>query len=182
MPMPHAAGRLRGACAAAVVLALAACGGAETAVPDAQANAGTESAAQAHDVSAQTLGFDIQRFTIKTLGEAQDHVAAGLGAAGLDEAEVPRGDAGDRGELELAHPAGLAPGLQQAAELGGAGGGSGRLGHRRQGHARVVRIEEPMNDGTTRAHGFGELDLGHRNEANGRQRESVLLGESFDGW
>ena len=61
-------GRLGGACAAAAVLALAACGGGtDTASPDTQ-SAATDSGAQAHDASTQTFGFlrRIEKFTINT--------------------------------------------------------------------------------------------------------------------
>ena len=87
MTTPLGAGRLRGACAAAAVLALAACGGSGTdsAAPDVQASA-TESAAHAHDVSAQTFGFHIQRFTIKTLGNRADLISNG---DALVEVQVP---------------------------------------------------------------------------------------------
>ncbi len=76
-------GRLRGACAAAAVLALAACGGGGT------DNAGPETqAAQTHDASAQTNGLlrHIQRFTLKTLGNRADLISNG---DALVEIEVP---------------------------------------------------------------------------------------------
>ena len=72
-------GRLGGACAAAAVLALAACGGGtDTASPDTQ-SAATDSGAQAHDASTQTFGFlrRIEKFTIKTLGNRADVPAGG---------------------------------------------------------------------------------------------------------
>src|SRR5262245_5138045 len=83
MAMPHAAGRLGGACAAAAVLALAACGGgSDTTAPDSQATA------SAHDTSAQTFGFlrHIQRFTIRTLGNRADLISGG---DALVEVQVP---------------------------------------------------------------------------------------------
>jgi hypothetical protein len=78
------AGRLRGACAAAAVLALAACGGGnDTSATDTQATA----AAASHDVSTQALGgFQIQRFTIKTLGNRADLISNG---DALIEVQVP---------------------------------------------------------------------------------------------
>ena len=88
MPTPHVAGRLRGACAAAAVLALAACGGGGTdsTVPNVQAS--SAEAAQTHDASAQTFGhgFHIQRFTIKTLGNRADLISGG---DALVEVQVP---------------------------------------------------------------------------------------------
>ena len=79
------AGRLRGACAAAAVLALAACGGggSDSAASDAQA---TASAAASRDVSAQSFGFHIQRFSIKTLGNRADLISNG---DALVEVQVP---------------------------------------------------------------------------------------------
>ena len=86
MPTPTT-GRLGGACAAAAVLALAACGGSDPSPHDAQA-ATTESVAQAHDASTQTFGLlrRIEKFTIKTLGNRADLVSNG---DALVEVEVP---------------------------------------------------------------------------------------------
>ena len=52
----------------------------------------------------------------KLLGELQQHLAAGLRASGFQEAQVPRGDFGLAGEIELAHAAALAPVAQKIAD------------------------------------------------------------------
>jgi hypothetical protein len=54
----------------------------------------------------------------ESMGETQDHVAAGLGAAGLDEAQVARGDVGVDGELELAEAERATPDFEFLAEGG----------------------------------------------------------------
>ncbi|MCY1559255.1 hypothetical protein D9M68_962750 [compost metagenome] len=46
----------------------------------------------------------------------QEHLAAGLGAPGFDEAQVARGDIGLAGEVELTEAATLAPLAQQGAD------------------------------------------------------------------
>jgi len=46
---------------------------------------------------------------LELLGKVQQHVAARLRAPGFDEAQMPRGDAGVAGELELAQAPALAP-------------------------------------------------------------------------
>ena len=53
---------------------------------------------------------------LELLGQVQDHLAAGLRAAGLDEADVPGRDAGVEREVELAAPPPLAPVAQQRAD------------------------------------------------------------------
>jgi hypothetical protein len=50
-------------------------------------------------------------------GQQQDHLAARLRAAGLEEAQVPRRDLGLEGQTELTHSPPLAPLLEEAAEL-----------------------------------------------------------------
>jgi hypothetical protein len=62
---------------------------------------------------------------LEALGEVEHHLAARRGASALHEAEVLLRDLGLEGEVELAHPAALAPGAQVPAEgarLGGDGG------------------------------------------------------------
>ena len=44
-----------------------------------------------------------------------------FGSSGLDEAQVPRRDRGDVGEVELGHASMLTPGSQQRSQLGGGG-------------------------------------------------------------
>ena len=53
---------------------------------------------------------------VEVLGEVQDHLAARLRPAGLDEREMPRRHAGQAGEVELAHAALRSPHLQELAE------------------------------------------------------------------
>lgn len=92
------AGRLRGACAAAAVLALVACGGG-TDTSDAQSTRTTPAAAQAHDMSAQGVGGgSSQRFSIKTLGNRADLISNG---DALTEIEVPAKVALDRVKVTL---------------------------------------------------------------------------------
>ena len=52
---------------------------------------------------------------VKALGEVEDHLAARPGASGLHEAQMPGGDLGLKGQLELAHAPALAPLPQQIA-------------------------------------------------------------------
>ena len=69
---------------------------------------------------------------VEGAGEQQDHLAAGLGAAGLHEGEMPRRDLGLHGEPELAEPPALPPLAKQRAEgaepreAGGRGDARGR--------------------------------------------------------
>jgi hypothetical protein len=58
---------------------------------------------------------DLQR-----LGQAQHHLAAGLGAARLHEAEVPRGDVRVQGEVELAHAPRRAPVTEERPDVSAA--------------------------------------------------------------
>ena len=58
---------------------------------------------------------------LELLGEVDDHLAAGLRAAGLDEAQVTSGHAGLQGEIELAEAPAAAPVLQQRPERDGIG-------------------------------------------------------------
>ena len=53
---------------------------------------------------------------LELLGQAQDHLAARAGPAGLHEAQVPSGDLRLEREVELAQPAALAPPPQQLAD------------------------------------------------------------------
>src|ERR1043166_3042194 len=53
---------------------------------------------------------------LELLGEVQHHVAARLRAPGLDEAEVPRGNARLAGERQLAQAPALAPFAQQMTD------------------------------------------------------------------
>ena len=49
-------------------------------------------------------------------GQQQDHLAAWLRAAGLEKAQVPRGDLSVEGKAELAHAPSLTPLLDQPAD------------------------------------------------------------------
>ena len=62
---------------------------------------------------------------VEPIGEAQHHLAARLGAAGLEIAEVAGRDLGLAGEVELAEAAAQAPVAQQRADRRRGGGGSG---------------------------------------------------------
>ena len=65
---------------------------------------------------------------LQVLGQVQQQLAAGPGAAGLDEAEVPGGHPAHRGQVELAAPGRLAPVPEQVA-------------HRRRGpHDRTLAV------------------------------------------
>jgi len=57
--------------------------------------------------------------SLEALGQVQHHLATRLGAAGFQEAEMPCGDVGFTGEIQLAEPAALAPGAQMPAHGGG---------------------------------------------------------------
>ncbi|MCY1507587.1 hypothetical protein D9M68_418680 [compost metagenome] len=59
----------------------------------------------------QTVAFAQGDFQL--LGKMQQHLAAGMGAAGLDEAQVARGNLRVAGQVELAEAASLAPLAQQ---------------------------------------------------------------------
>ena len=63
------------------------------------------------------------------LGDPQQHLAPGLRAPGLDEAEMARGHARVQRELELRHAASLAKFTQQRADVHGRGRAQGL--HRR---------------------------------------------------
>ena len=72
-------------------------------------------------VGGRVAGREQQRVALaqrhlELLGQVQHQLAAGLRAAGLDEAEVARRDAGLERQVELAEPAPLAPVAQQRAE------------------------------------------------------------------
>ena len=56
---------------------------------------------------------------LQPLGEPQHHVARRRGAAGLDEAEMPRRNLGVAGEIELAEMAALPPLPQVIADMDG---------------------------------------------------------------
>ena len=56
---------------------------------------------------------------VEMLGELDHHVAARLGAAGLDEAEMARGDLGLQRQLHLAETPLVAPAAQQRADAQG---------------------------------------------------------------
>ena len=58
---------------------------------------------------------------IELLGEVQQHVAARLRAAGFDEAQMPGGNAGVAGEVELAEAAALPPLPYEPADRGARG-------------------------------------------------------------
>ena len=55
----------------------------------------------------------------QALAQAQHHVATGVGAAGLHEAHVPRGDVRLVGQLQLAQVPLLAPDAQVVPKTGG---------------------------------------------------------------
>jgi hypothetical protein len=63
---------------------------------------------------------------LELLGEVQDHLAAGAGPPGLDEAQVTRGHARVAGQVQLAEPPAQPPVAQQFAD-GGAGGDAGHV-------------------------------------------------------
>jgi hypothetical protein len=50
---------------------------------------------------------------VEVFGQAEDHLAGRPGAAGLDEAQVPRGDVRRDGQVQLAEPAALPPLAEQ---------------------------------------------------------------------
>src|SRR5207247_10617522 len=50
------------------------------------------------------------------VGEREHHLPARLGAARLEEGEVPRGDVGGEREVELAHAAGVPPVAEERGE------------------------------------------------------------------
>jgi hypothetical protein len=50
---------------------------------------------------------------VEVFGQAEDHLAGRPGPAGLDEAQVPRGDVGRDGQVQLAEPAALPPLAEQ---------------------------------------------------------------------
>ena len=50
---------------------------------------------------------------VEVFGQSQDHVAGRPGASGLDEAQVPGGDVGRDGQVELAEAAALPPLAEQ---------------------------------------------------------------------
>ena len=54
---------------------------------------------------------------VEVLGQVQDHVAGRPGAAGLDEAQVPGGDARGDSQVELAEVAALPPLAEQVPGL-----------------------------------------------------------------
>ena len=58
---------------------------------------------------------------IELLGEVQQHVAARLRAASFDKAQVPGGNAGVAGEVELAEAAALPPLSYEPADRGARG-------------------------------------------------------------
>jgi hypothetical protein len=55
---------------------------------------------------------------VEVLGEVHDELGARARAAGLDEAQMPRGDAGVQGEVELAEVPARAPVAQQRSDGG----------------------------------------------------------------
>ena len=61
----------------------------------------------------------VARRHVEMLGQVQDHLAGRPGAAGLDEAQVPGGDVGLYGQVELAQPAALPPLAQQVSSVHG---------------------------------------------------------------
>jgi len=67
----------------------------------------------------QQHGVAVAERHLERAGQQVHHLAAGLGAAGLEEAEVARGDLGLGGERELAHPARGAPVADERSEGGG---------------------------------------------------------------
>ena len=77
---------------------------------------------------------------VELLGEAQHHLGARLGAAGLDEAQVARRDAGLEGEVELAEAPPAAPVAQQPAYGRRAAGG---LAHGEHGNGRGALSAPP---------------------------------------
>jgi hypothetical protein len=71
----------------------------------------------------QEHGVALAQRHVQPFGQPQQHVAAGLGAAGLQEAQMARGNLGFAGQIELAHPAALPPLPQQIANTDGGGMG-----------------------------------------------------------
>src|SRR3954466_2807126 len=67
----------------------------------------------------------------------QHHVATRLRAAGLEKAQVLRGDLGFDGKVELTHAPALAPFAQQVAD--GSGGGEGQV-HARDDSAAAASV------------------------------------------
>jgi len=69
----------------------------------------------------QQQGVALSQRHLEAFGQVQDHVGAGSGAAGLDEAQVTRGHARFHGEIELAESATVAPVAQQRPDSRSAG-------------------------------------------------------------
>jgi hypothetical protein len=67
------------------------------------------------ETGGQQQGVAVAQRDVEVLAEAQHQVTGGPGPSGLDEAQVPGGDAGGARERELAEPAAVAPPPQQGA-------------------------------------------------------------------
>ena len=63
-------------------------------------------------------GVPFPQRDLQVLGQTQNHVPAGLGAAGFEEAEVAGGNLGVERQVELAEPAALTPLTEVVAHCG----------------------------------------------------------------
>jgi hypothetical protein len=79
---------------------------------------------------------------LQAVGQAQHHLAAGQGAAGLDAAQVAGGDVGVTGEVELAEAPALAPVAQHGAYRGHGAAGQGQ-GRAHGGHDSPAASRRP---------------------------------------
>ncbi|HVM10620.1 MAG TPA: hypothetical protein VM345_19325 [Acidimicrobiales bacterium] len=78
-------------------------------------------------------GVAVAQGDVELFGQVQHELAAGLRPPGLDEAQVPRRDAGLHAEVELAHPPLGTPPPQQVADGRGVGRTAGVDARQRHG-------------------------------------------------